>query len=357
MLIDRQKDSVYTESITTAGEIFMNTKHFDYFIAIAQTGSLSLASKRLGVSQPVLSRYLSNLEQQLGVPLFLWDKRKMHITEAGEIYLNGIFRMKELQIHMLRALSIFKGARSIDLRIGMSPYQGGRELASFYPQLLNRYPLLNLSVSEGNSTDLSEKLFRKELTSIINLYDASLMPGTKIATLIRAELLLVLPNYHPLAIRYLRNSKNPSSILGPVSASQLIQLTDIPFVYLDSNSILGQAADHACLQYGFSPQVLLRTVNSITVSSLLSTGNYGGFLLEHTLSDQKNITCFHLPHPVHLYSGMIFLNDYQPEEAEQYLYYLEYEQARKDTPNLLYTNALGHQFIKYISERIYGDNK
>ena len=75
----------------------MNTKHFDYFIAIAQTGSLSHASRRLGVSQPVLSRYLSGLEGELGIPLFLWDKRKLHITEAGEIYLSGVLRMKELQ--------------------------------------------------------------------------------------------------------------------------------------------------------------------------------------------------------------------------------------------------------------------
>lgn len=333
----------------------MNTKHFDYFIAIAQTGSLSHASKRLGVSQPVLSRYLYNLEQQLGVPLFLWDKRKMHITEAGEIYLNGVLRMKELQIHMLRSMNIFKGAQSMDLRIGMSPYRGGRELASFYPQLLNRYPMLNLSVSEGNSMELLEQLFRQELTSVINLYDAGLMPGTKIATLVRSELFLVLPNYHPLAAKYTENGENPASVFGSVSASELSQLTDVPFVYLDSNSILGQVADHACLQYGFSPQVLLRTVNSITVSSLLATGNYGGFLLEHTISGQKNITCFHLPHPVYLYSGMIFLNDYQPEEAEQYLYYLEYEQARKDTPEYLYTNALGKQFINYISEAIYGN--
>lgn len=335
----------------------MNTKHFDYFIAIAQTGSLSHASRRLGVSQPVLSRYLSGLEGELGIPLFLWDKRKLHITEAGEIYLSGVLRMKELQTQMLRTLNTFNGTRSMDMRIGMSPYRGGQELASFYPQLLSRYPMLNLSVTEGSSKDLLEKLFRKEVTSIINLYDAGLMPQTKIATFVRAELLLVLPSYHPLSIQYRKNPQTSSSVLGTLSAGELNLAADVPFVYLDSSSILGQMADHVCLQYGFSPQVLLRTVNSIAVSSLLSTGNYGGFLLEHTITDQKNISYFHLPHPVYLYSGMIFRNDYQPDEAEQYLYYLEHEQAQKDTPQLLHTNALGRQFISYITEKLYGDSK
>lgn len=330
----------------------MNTKHFDYFIAIAQTGSLSLASKRLGVSQPVLSRYLSGLEERLGISLFLWDKRRLHITEAGEIYLSGVLRMKELQTHMLRSLNTFKGTKPLDLSIGMSPYRGGRELASFYPALLSRYPMLNLSVTEGSSSFLLEKLFCKELTSVINLYDAGLMPGTKIATLARSELLLVLPNYHPLVVRHLEQKKEMGAVLGTITAHELGLLSDVPFVYLDSSSVIGQMADHVCLQYGFSPQILLRTVNSIAVSSLLATGNYGGFLLEHAIWDQNHISCFHLPHPVYLYSGMIFLNDYQPGEAEQYLYYLEYEQAKKDTPDFLCANALGRQFIRYISEQL-----
>ena len=335
----------------------MNTKHFDYFIAIAQTGSLSQASRRLGVSQPVLSRYLSSLEGQLGLPLFLWDKHKLRITEAGEIYLSGVLRMKELQTQMLRSLSTLKGTQSMDMRIGMSPYRGGRELASFYPQLLSRYPMLNLSVTEGSTKELLEKLFRKELTSIINLYDSGLMPGTKIATLVRAELFLVLPNYHPLVARYQENTLNPPFIFGTISAGDLNLLDDIPFVYLDGNSILGQIIDHICLQYSFSPRTLLRTVNSIAVSSLLSTGNYGGFLLEHISFNRENVTYFHLPHPVYVHSGMIFLNEYQPTETEQYLYFLEYEQARKDSLAHLHINALGRQFINYITEKVFGGNK
>lgn len=161
----------------------MNTKHFDYFITIAETGSLTHAARRLGVSQPVLSRYIARLEQQFGIPLFQWDGHAFRPTPAGEIYQNGIMRMKELQTQMLRVLNTLLGIETKMLRIGMSPYRGGKELAYFYPELLSHYPTLDLHLTEGTASELLDKLYKKELSAIINLYDCDLMPHTKLQPL------------------------------------------------------------------------------------------------------------------------------------------------------------------------------
>lgn len=90
--------------------------------------------------------------------------------------------MKELQIQMLRVLNTLLGIETEVLRIGMSPYRGGKELTSFYPELLSRYPTLDLYITEGTASELLDKLYKKELS----------------ATLVKAELLLVLPSYHPV---------------------------------------------------------------------------------------------------------------------------------------------------------------
>ena len=45
----------------------MNTRQLSYILSIAETGSLSAAAKELGVSQPALSKYLSELEEEFGV--------------------------------------------------------------------------------------------------------------------------------------------------------------------------------------------------------------------------------------------------------------------------------------------------
>lgn len=53
------------------------------FLETAQTGSLSAAARRLGLSQPTLSRQVASLEQSLGVTLFERVGRAMQPTEAG----------------------------------------------------------------------------------------------------------------------------------------------------------------------------------------------------------------------------------------------------------------------------------
>ena len=55
----------------------MNIKTLSYLVAIAETGTLSGAGKKLGISQPTLSAFLSNLECELGIDLFVRNKKQM----------------------------------------------------------------------------------------------------------------------------------------------------------------------------------------------------------------------------------------------------------------------------------------
>ncbi len=324
----------------------MNTKHFDYFIVIAETKNLSKASEQLKVSQPVLSRYLADLERRLGIRLFVQENRSFHITAAGEIYLNGVKRMKDLQTQMQRSFNAARGIRETALCIGLSPYRGGREIASFAPHLFARYPNLDLRVTEGHSRYLLQCLYERKISSLINLYHPDYMPRTKIASFLRSELLLAVPDFHPLAAYGSPSPAEPA----PLTTRQLSRLTDISFVYLNSDTVLGYMADAACSRYGFTPRTLMRTVNSIAVSSLLATGSYAGFLLQNTAQGMNHMRFFHFPHPQYLYSGMIFREDYRPSGAEIYLYQLEFLQEQRTNPHILYQNDLGKRLLAEEAE-------
>ncbi|GLQ34314.1 LysR family transcriptional regulator [Amylibacter marinus] len=54
------------------------------FLATAETGSLSGAARRLGLTQPTLSRQVSTLEQELGVILFQRNGKSLVLSEAGQ---------------------------------------------------------------------------------------------------------------------------------------------------------------------------------------------------------------------------------------------------------------------------------
>ena len=56
------------------------------FNKVAETGSFSAAGRAIGLAPSSVSRQISALEDQLGTRLFNRTTRKLHLTEAGDIY-------------------------------------------------------------------------------------------------------------------------------------------------------------------------------------------------------------------------------------------------------------------------------
>ncbi|MBI2727745.1 MAG: LysR family transcriptional regulator [Polaromonas sp.] len=65
----------------------METRHLRYFLAVAETGSLTRAAETLGVAQPALSQALVRMEGLLGVKLFTRSRRGAELTVAGQAIL------------------------------------------------------------------------------------------------------------------------------------------------------------------------------------------------------------------------------------------------------------------------------
>lgn len=65
------------------------------FVAVAESGSLSAAARRLSASQPTLGRHVAELEQALGVVLFWRSRRGYEPTDAGRALLNRGRQMVE----------------------------------------------------------------------------------------------------------------------------------------------------------------------------------------------------------------------------------------------------------------------
>jgi len=61
----------------------VNWNYFQSFIAVAEHGSLSVAARSLGGSQPTMSRHISALEKQLGVQLFDRTAAGLVVTPTG----------------------------------------------------------------------------------------------------------------------------------------------------------------------------------------------------------------------------------------------------------------------------------
>lgn len=62
--------------------------HLRSFVAVAQTGNLTQAAKRLYTTPPAISAHIKSLEEELSTPLFIRSSKGMSLTDKGQVLLN-----------------------------------------------------------------------------------------------------------------------------------------------------------------------------------------------------------------------------------------------------------------------------
>ncbi|MDF2886570.1 MAG: transcriptional regulator, LysR family [Lacrimispora sp.] len=135
----------------------INSKQLYYFTVISETGSFTAAAKKLGISQPPLSKQIMLLEAELGVKLFERGAKKTELTEAGT-YL--YFRAKDILSLMNSVSEDLKhfpsSARGV-LKLGVIS-SAGTVLVDFLKHFTTAHPGVRFEVTEGNTYELLEKM-------------------------------------------------------------------------------------------------------------------------------------------------------------------------------------------------------
>ena len=176
----------------------MELRHLRYFVAVAETGSMTVAAEtRLHTAQPSLSRQLRDLETEVGASLFIRGARGVELTAAGRAFLD----------HARLALNQAEQAISAARRAARPPkttfsvgFLTGQEV-DWLPHvtrvLRSELPKIEFKVSSRYSPDLADDLQSGELD--VALLRVEPRPELTYRTIASEPLVVVLPSDHRLA--------------------------------------------------------------------------------------------------------------------------------------------------------------
>jgi DNA-binding transcriptional LysR family regulator len=125
---------------------------YEMFAAVAQRGGFARAAESLETSPANVTRYVQDLEAQLGARLVNRTSRRVSLTEAGQALYDRVRLILEEVAEAEAVVSLATIAPTGRLRVNAPLSFGFRRLAALWPQFLVRYPQIELEV------DLSDRI-------------------------------------------------------------------------------------------------------------------------------------------------------------------------------------------------------
>src|SRR3981081_1457060 len=187
-------------------------RHLRYFIAVAETGSLTLAAqRRLHTSQPSLSRQIRDLEDQVGVELLSRGARGVELTAAGHAFIDHA-RLALMQVDAA-VEAARRAAQPARKRFAIG-FQTGHEM-NWLPRAMHvlRDELKNIevTVSSDYSPDLAEALVRGRLDVAFLRVEPAFDLGYAVGD--HEPLIVLMPSDHSLTSR---EAIRPQDFVGEI---------------------------------------------------------------------------------------------------------------------------------------------
>lgn len=140
----------------------MNLKQLEYFITSAEEKNITLASKKLNMSQPPLSKQIQLLEEELGVRLITRGNKGIELTDAGKIFYG---RAKQLFCYineMCEELSTIESGLRGKIKIGMC-YSTFPIIMKKVSIFLQKYGMVEFSFVHGHINEMYEELHKGDV--------------------------------------------------------------------------------------------------------------------------------------------------------------------------------------------------
>ncbi|MFA7601685.1 MAG: LysR family transcriptional regulator [Novosphingobium sp.] len=171
-----------------------------HILAVARTGSFSLAAEEEGISQPALSRSIQAFEARYDVRLFDRNRGNITLTPAGELAVNQARNMLAAAAQLDRGMSLYRKGGAGRIGIGLGPLLASVLLPTLGKRLLRASPLLQIVTRISPADQLHADLIDGQIEAVIgNRWHLNQLPGVERVYLGRIPLAMVVRHGHPAA--------------------------------------------------------------------------------------------------------------------------------------------------------------
>jgi len=237
----------------------MELRHLRYFVAVADALSFRKAAEILHISQPPLSQQIMNLEHELGVELFLREKKRIRLTPQGALFLDRakaiLAKAAEAALEARAAAKGETGTLSIHFVSSASAGILQERMTKFK----KAYPHVLITLAQSMATQIFRDLLEERIDIAFARTPVAAPKGIEHVTILREDYIVALPAHHPLARKKSispRDLQHEKLIMYPRSGG--------PEVFDDVISIFRDG--------GISPTVAQEAPDQFTTAGLVASG-------------------------------------------------------------------------------------
>lgn len=258
-------------------------KNYEYFIAIAEEGSISKAAAKLYITQPSLSKYLKRLEKNVGAELFNRNSNPLQLTNEGKLYLNYVKEIAQKEKWLMQEFIDAHNIESGTVSLAITVWRSSIVLPAVLPSFKALYPNIDVVVYEGSHRYMAS-LFEKSKIDFAIFHMPNHYNDVTFEHLMYEKVLFCVSKQHPL----LADLTIPAtdSAYETMSNEDFKRFGTEPFILLQTGQNIREITQNYLSKMQITPKIVLETSNIDTAYNSAKSGLGVTFVPETMISMQ-----------------------------------------------------------------------